>query len=197
MEKSNITLRVAGSLLATIGVGLEVQKITAQGLDVVIVNPSLVYGAGDLYKQTSSLVVHVARRKVPFLVEGGINVIHIDDVITGLMAALDYGQRGERYILSGDNLTQADLIRLCAEVAGVNPPDFSMPGGLLRSLSGPLALLQPFVSAPVPLAMLRLSGFYFYYDHQKALEQLHWMPCFTVRQSLMEAYQWFKQQGTI
>ena len=42
---------------------LEVQKAVAQGLEVVIVNPAYILGAGDLYRQSSSLVVSGGRRR--------------------------------------------------------------------------------------------------------------------------------------
>jgi dihydroflavonol-4-reductase len=176
---------------------LEVQKIVASGLDVVIVNPSLVYGPGDMYKQTSSLVVQMAQRRVPVLLEGGINVVHVDDVVTGQLAALEHGRRGERYILGGDNLLVADLIRLSAEVVGCAAPDMVAPAGLLRALARPIGLLQPFITAAIPLSMLRLAGYHFYYDNHKAQDHLGWLPSFTARQALMEAYEWFKQQGAI
>jgi dihydroflavonol-4-reductase len=39
-----------------------VQKAVAQGLDAVIVNPTLVFGPGDIYRQGSSLITQVAKR---------------------------------------------------------------------------------------------------------------------------------------
>jgi dihydroflavonol-4-reductase len=176
---------------------MEVQKMVAQGLDAVIVNPSLVYGPGDLYKQTSSLVVQMFQRRVPILMEGGINVVHVQDVVLGHLAALERGRRGERYILGAENLPLADLIRLCAEVVGVTAPDQTIPAGLLRVLAGPIAIFQPFITAAVPLSMLKLAGYHFYYDPHKALDHLGWSPSFTARQALMEAFEWFKQQGMI
>jgi dihydroflavonol-4-reductase len=176
---------------------LEVQKAVAQGLDVVIVNPTLVYGPGDLYKQTSSLVVQMAQNRVPVLMEGGINVVHVEDVVRGHLAAMERGKCGERYILGGENMLLADLIRLSANVVGVNPPELTLPAGLLRALAGPIGLFQPFITLAVPLSLLRLAGYHFYFDNQKAHDHLDWSPSFTPRQALAEAFDWFKQQGTI
>lgn len=176
---------------------LEVQKSVAEGLDVVVVNPTLVYGPGDLYKQANSLVVQIAQRKVPILVEGGVNIVHIDDVIEGHIAALQYGKTGERYILGSENLTLPELIYLCAEIANVPAPENMVPAWLLRAVSGPLSLFQPFVTAPVGLSMLRMAGSYFFFDYRKAMHDLRWQPRFGARQALMDAYTWFRQQGVV
>jgi NADPH-dependent F420 reductase len=59
---------------------------------------------------------------------------------------------------------------MCAEIAAVDAPEVELPAGLLRALAGPLSLLQPFILAPIPLSMLRLAGYYFYYSNQKAVD---------------------------
>jgi dihydroflavonol-4-reductase len=59
---------------------LEVQKAVAMGLDAVIVNPALVFGAGDIYRQAGSVITQVAERRLSVATEGGINCVHIADV---------------------------------------------------------------------------------------------------------------------
>ena len=176
---------------------LEVQKAVADGLDAVIVNPTLVFGPGDLYKQTSSLVVQVAQRKVPFLIEGGLNVVHVADVAAGHLAALQHGKKGERYILGGENISIADLITLTAEISAAPLPDNILPAAAARWLSEPLSWFQTFISAPIPVIMLKLAGYYFYVDCGKARQSLNWQPQKNTRQALSEAYDWFNQQGCI
>ncbi len=84
---------------------LEIQKEVAQGLDAVIVNPALVLGAGDIHRGSTSILLKVAQRKVGVTMEGGLNVVHIQDVVNGHLKALECGQTGERYILGGQNLS--------------------------------------------------------------------------------------------
>ena len=92
---------------------LEVQKGVAQGLDAVTVNPSLVLGPGDLYRQSSSVILQIATRKVGLAVAGGANAVHLADVVDGHIAAYHLGKCGERYILGG---TQSQL-------SGAGPDD--------------------------------------------------------------------------
>jgi dihydroflavonol-4-reductase len=176
---------------------LEVQKAVAEGLDAVIVNPALVFGPGDLYKQASSLIVQVSQKKVPYLLEGGLNVIHVDDVVAGHLAALTQGKTGERYLLGGENISVPNLIGLSADISHVAMPDNILPAWLARNLSAPLSLLQPFISAPISMSMLRLAGYYFYFDCHKAAKHLGWQPHFTAQQALNDAYLWFKEQDAI
>lgn len=178
---------------------LEVQKAVAQGLDAVILNPSVVYGAGDVYRQTSSLVVHVARGKLPALVEGGLNAVHIEDVIDGHLAAMTCGLRGERYILGGYNLTISDLVRMIADVTG-NPdgiPALVLPGKLVRALARPARLFQPFIDLPVSWRSFYQAGYHFYYNTAKARAQLALPETRPLADALREAYEWFIETGAI
>jgi len=175
---------------------LEVQQAVALGLQAVIVNPTLVIGAGDIYRRSVSLVVQVARRRIPGVVLGGINAVHLQDVVDGHLAALERGQNGQRYILGGENLTYMELVGMAAETAGVNPPELVYPTWLARRLSRSLHLLQPFLHLPIKGRMLKLAGHHFYYNTRKA-QTLGLAAPRPVRQALQEAYNWFKETGAI
>jgi dihydroflavonol-4-reductase len=170
---------------------LEVQKAVARGLDVVIVNPSLVFGPGDIYRQSSSLVTQVAKRKLSVAVEGGINVVHVQDVVAGHLAALERGHRGERYILGGENLTYLQLINAIAEITAAPAPSLVLPGWLVRAAARPLGRMQAFLDLPVQPHLLRMAGVCFFYDIRKAAQELGWQPLCSARQAIQDAYEWF------
>ena len=72
-----------------------------QGLDVVIVQPGLVYGPGDT-AQTGELIAQVARGKRPLAPKGGgVCWAHVDDVADGHVRAMERGRTGESYFLAG------------------------------------------------------------------------------------------------
>lgn len=172
---------------------LEVQKAVAQGLDAVIVNPSLIFGPGDLYRQAGSIITQVAERRINVAIEGGINCVHIDDVVEGHLAALEFGRRGERYILGGENLTHMRLLQEIAEITGAPVPNLVLPTRLVRAAAGPARLMRAFLDLPVSADLLRLAGYYFFYDTQKARTRLGLSDPRPVRQALAEAYAWFTQ----
>jgi dihydroflavonol-4-reductase len=172
---------------------LEVQKVVTQGLDVVIVNPTVIFGPGDIYRQSSSLVTQVAERRLSVAINGGVNCIHVADVIDGHLAAMACGKTGQRYILGGENLTHLQLLQTTAEVTGVPAPSILLPTGLVRSLAGPANLLKAFLSLPVSPELLRLAGYFFYYDLHKAEHELGLTRHRPVKEAIAEAYAWFKQ----
>lgn len=176
---------------------LEVQKAAARGLDVVILNPTLVIGAGDLYRQSRSVVVQVAQRRLPVIVEGGLNVVSLKDTVAGHLAALQRGRRGERYILAGQNLTIAQLVEQIAEIAGVTPPRTLLPSGLVRRLAPFYGFLENWLPLPVSSSELYLAGRYFYYDAQKAKSTLEWACCVGVDQAIREAIDWSREKGLL
>jgi dihydroflavonol-4-reductase len=171
----------------------EVQKAVGRGLDVVIVNPTLVLGRTDIYRQGSSIVSQVAKGRVTVAIEGGANCVHIDDVIAGHLAALECGRRGERYILGGENVTHLELVQLIAEVTGTAGPSMVLPGWLVRSATLPALLLRPFLNLPIAPEMLRLAGFFFFYDMAKSEIELGLNERRPIREAVAEAYEWFEQ----
>jgi dihydroflavonol-4-reductase len=175
---------------------LEVQKSVANGLDAVIVNPSVVMGAGDVYRKTSSVVVQIASGKLRVCVEGGVNIVHIEDVVSGHLAALQYGRRGARYILCGTNLPIPEMTRMIAEFSGLSIP-LVVPAGLVRSSAGVLKRLESFLPLPISAEMLNLAGYYFYYDGRKAQRELRLDAPLSAQLALQDAFDWFVREGAL
>ena len=176
---------------------LAVQEAVAKGLEVVIVNPAVVIGAGDLHQISGNVVIQVARGRLPVAIPGGLNIVHIEDVIRGHIAALAYGRTGERYILGGENMSHLHFLRLTAKIAGVPPPRFIIPGRLARWLAPLLAWIDRRLPLPVAGDALRRAGNFFYYDTRKAREQLGLTEPRPASEAIAEAYSWYLEQGII
>lgn len=174
---------------------LEVQRAVARGLDAVIVNPTLVFGPGDVYRQNSSLIMRVARNQLPALVDGGLNVVHVADVAAGHLAALERGCRGERYILGGENLSLAEMVRKIAAITGGGVPALALPPGLVRGLARPAQLLRSFLDLPVDPKTLLLAGHYFYCSTGKAQSELGLPAPRPAEQAFADAWEWFQANG--
>jgi dihydroflavonol-4-reductase len=174
---------------------LAVQEAVAQGLDVVIVNPTVVIGAGDLNRISGNTILQVARNRIPVAPPGGLNVIHIDDVVRGHLAALERGRTGERYILGNENLTHQRFLRMIAEVVDVRPPSPVVPAALLRWMAGPAKQAGRWLPLPISADNLRRAGYYFYFDTLKARAHLGLGQLRPTYEAITEAYAYFCEKG--
>ena len=176
---------------------LEVQRAVAKGLEVVTVNPSVVLGPGDRYQVSGRVVLQVARNRLPVSVAGGLNVVHIADIVRGHLAAMEWGRPGERYILGGENLTHRRFLFMIAKVTHARPPLVVLPYHLVRWLAAPVALLPGGLPLPIEGHALRRAGYYFFYDNRKAQDQLGWVPRHTTEQAIADGFAWYHEQGIL
>src|SRR5260370_4263589 len=99
-----------------------------RGLPVVIVNPSTPVGPPDIKPTpTGRLIGEAARGQMPAFAGTGLNIVHVDDVAEGHLAAAEKGRIGERYILGGENMTLAEILAEVAQAGGRRPPWLRAP----------------------------------------------------------------------
>jgi dihydroflavonol-4-reductase len=168
-----------------------------QGLDVVIVNPAVVVGAGDLNRISGAALLAAARGALWAAPSGGLNAVHIDDVVAGHLAAMQTGRTGERYILGGENMPHREFLGLAAAYAGRPAPRLVVPGGLLRAAAGPLGALGRLATLPISGEALRRAGYYFYYDTLKSRLELGLGEARPVRLAVTEALDWYRERGEL
>lgn len=176
---------------------LEVQKAVSLGLDAVIVNPSVVLGPGDIYRKSSSIFVKLAKEKIPFIPTGGLNIIHIDDVVNGHLAAIENGKTGERYILSGTNISVVDFVHKIAEKINKPTPKIIVPGKVIRRFAGLLKLLYPILNLPVTSEMLRMAGYGFYFSNKKAINELLIPTPKDINEMMESTIKWLQEENMI
>ena len=108
--------------------------VANKNLNAVCVNPSTIYGAADAKKGSRKTQVKVARGKFPFYTSGGVNVVAVEDVLDGILAAVEKGKIGERYLLTADNILIKSLFEQIAAFAGVDAPKILIPNWLLHTV---------------------------------------------------------------
>jgi dihydroflavonol-4-reductase len=175
----------------------EVLRAAEAGLHAVIVNPSVVVGAGDWYRTERSLVAYLARGAFVPVIPGGLNVVHIDDVTAGHLAALERGRSGERYILGGENLTLPDLLRTTAQVVGHRPPRLHLPLWAVPPIRHLLEPARTSLKLPIEPSMLWLAGYHFFYDTHKAQVELGLPHAIPYRQAATETFDWLVRIGAV
>ena len=153
-----------------------VLRACQDGLDAVIVNPPSMYGAGDRRKGDGSLLGAVMDGRVRLAPPGGTNVADVDEVCDGMIAALERGRTGERYILGGENLSGLELIQRIASIVGGRAPRRAAPRPLVAAGARILSLKERLLGSkpPVTSEILRLAGRFMYYSSAKADRELDW-----------------------
>jgi dihydroflavonol-4-reductase len=102
--------------------------VAERGLPVVIVNPSTPIGPRDVRPTpTGRIIVEAAKGRIPAFVDTGLNLVHVDDVANGHLAALRQGKIGERYILGGQNVLFSRMLADIAGLTGRRPPSIRLP----------------------------------------------------------------------
>lgn len=144
------------------------------GLPVVVVNPSTMFGPRLDGLPPSPVLLGIERGRLPWTPPGGTSVTDVQDVARGVVAALEHGRPGERYLLSGHNVTWQQLYQAVVDVTGGRLPKKPLTlKGLERKLRKARLLdalrLARFPETP---EVLRSYGTYGWYDASKAEYEL-------------------------
>jgi dihydroflavonol-4-reductase len=178
----------------------EVQRMAREeGLPVVIVNPSTPIGPRDIKPTpTGRIIVDALSGRMPAYVDTGLNVVHVDDVATGHLLALEHGKTGERYVLGGANMTLREILTCLAAIAGRKPPRICLPHNLvypLACLSEAWAWTAGRKKEPrVTLVGVRLARKKMFFSAEKARRLLGFEPR-PVEEALRDAVDWFRRHG--
>ena len=153
---------------------MEIHRASAEGLDAVIVNPSLIFGPGRAGENTMAIVEKVRDGRVPAIPSGGTCVVDVEDVACGIRAAMDRGAVGERYILGSDNLSWAEIFRALAQALDANLPRLTLhrgPAMAMAVLSESLSRLIG-VKPLITRETARTATTTYRYSNSKAIEGL-------------------------
>ncbi len=125
----------------------------AEGLPVSIVNPTRVFGPGEMSKSNSvTRIIHRYIRgdwrfKPGTGAEIG-NYAYVDDVVKGHILAMEKGKSGERYLLGGENISFDGFLDAVAEVSGKKHSLTAVPLWVFQSYAAVGELLGNFGIEP-------------------------------------------------
>lgn len=143
------------------------------GVELVTVGPSYVLGVGrarELPGETSTrLIGNYIRGRLPAVVDSVTNIVDVEDVARGHLLAWRRGRPGERYILGGENVRWAELLRRVARISGADYPFVVIPPELAPAARMAAALRFP---SPVSLEAVALMSHDYAYSSAKAEREL-------------------------
>ncbi|HEU0022572.1 MAG TPA: hopanoid-associated sugar epimerase [Dehalococcoidia bacterium] len=173
-------------------------RMAAEGLPVVVVNPTAPVGPWDVKPTpTGRVVLDFLQGKIPAYVNTGMNLVDVADVAAGHILAMERGVPGQRYLLGNRNLSLQQVFQLLAELTGRPAPRWRLPfwvaigaGYIDQAWEGGLLRREP----RIPLEGLRLSRTPMYVSCQKAVSELK-LPQSPVEGALEQAVRWFTDYG--
>lgn len=171
--------------------------VARDGLPAVIVNPSTPLGPRDVKPTpTGRIILETASGRMPGFVDTGLNLVHVDDVAAGHLAALRHGRVGERYILGGENVIFADMLADIARMVGRRRPMLRIPRAIIFPVAYGAELLarlggrEPFVTVDG----MRMARHRMFFDDGKARRELGYTSR-PYREGLRDAIAWFRAHG--
>ncbi|PTS79966.1 NAD-dependent dehydratase [Sphingomonas sp. HMWF008] len=175
------------------------EMVLQRGLPAVIVNPSTPIGPRDARPTpTGRIIVEAASGRMPAFVESGLNLVHVDDVADGHLAAMARGQTGERYVLGGQDVSLREMLAVVAGLVGRKAPTIRIPTAPLFPLAwvneqiARMTGKEPFLT----LDSLRMAAHDMYFSSAKAEAELGYRAR-PYREALVDAIAWFRQAGMI
>ena len=177
---------------------LEVQKGVQTGLPAVIVNPSIIMGPRDIHFNGGQIVRDVYKKRLFFYLDGGMNIVHVDDVVRGSLASAKVGRIGERYILCGENLQIKEVFRITAGIVGGIVPRMRLPGIAVRGVAtvaetiGNLTNRKPWITSE----LVARAGTMYYFSCAKAERELGYTVT-PFRACVEDAFAWYRENGLL
>ena len=173
------------------------EMVKRDRLPAVIVNPSTPIGPRDVKPTpTGRIIVEAAAGRMPGFVDTGLNLVHVDDVAAGHLAALRQGKIGERYILGGENVYLRTMLADIAAIVGRRPPWLRLPLAPIYPIAlgaewwGRLTGREPFVTRDG----LRMARHRMFFTDTKARRELGYRSR-PYREGIADAIAWFRQAG--
>jgi len=177
----------------------EAEAAAAQGLDVVIVNPSTPVGELDVKPTpTGQMIVDFLAGRMPAYVDTGLNLIDVRDVAEGHLLAAERGRLGQKYILGHLDMSLLDIFRTLEMLTGIRAPRFRVPHWLpwLAALGSTTASRLTRRPPRISLESVRMSRYRMYFDPAKAVRELG-LPQTPVEEALGRAVAWFREHGYV
>ena len=129
-----------------------------RGIEVVIANPSTVYGPGPWHGSGMDRAIRDAiRRRLPATPPGGMTLVFVEDVARGHLAVFDRGTPGERYILADGYAAMREVLSLAVSEAGRGWVPPAIPVGVARAMARGGEAVSRLIKRPPLLGMGQLT----------------------------------------
>ncbi|MFN4082497.1 MAG: NAD-dependent epimerase/dehydratase family protein [Bacteroidia bacterium] len=154
---------------------LEVWRGKAEGLNVCIVNPTVIIGIGDFNKGGNAIIKSVVKG-MPFYTHGVNGYVDVEDVANIMTYLMNNNIFGERFITVSECIVNKDLFYMIAEQAGSKKPYIRINKFLAEFAWRVVAVVRLFkkVSISITKETAKSSLNKSFYSNQKIKQQLNY-----------------------
>jgi dihydroflavonol-4-reductase len=174
------------------------KRLAAGGAPIVIVNPTLPVGPGDLGRSPpTQMMLDFCRGKRHEYLDAELNLIDVRDVAAGMVQALERGRIGRRYLLGHENLSIREVFAMLARLTGLPEPRWRVPYGVALAAAYVSEFVADVVTHRMPAATVtgvKLTRRRMHFDPRRSLADLDLRPR-PVVESLTDAVRWFREVG--
>ncbi len=179
----------------------ECLKAFAEGLPVVIANPTAILGPYDFRPSLlGQLLIRFAERRLHASTGGGFACVAARDIAQGLALAMEKGRCGQRYIFGSGYLSFDELMNVFSQVTGQPKPRVRIsPALILRAAMVKDAMARVFGSSAertFTAGAIRFIQREQRVEISKAQRELGFKPT-SLTAAAQESYAWFVSQGMI
>jgi nucleoside-diphosphate-sugar epimerase len=124
----------SGYAISKYGGEREVWRGMEEGLNAIIVNPSVIIGAGCHRKATNKLF-HNIENFLPYYVTGINGYVDVRDVVNAMIILMESSVNGERFVLNSENLSLREFFIKVADILGKPHPRIALNGSLMNTIA--------------------------------------------------------------
>jgi dihydroflavonol-4-reductase len=172
--------------------------LAARGYPVLIVNPTLPIGPGDVgLSPPTKMILDFCLGKRKEYLDAELNLIDVRDVAQGMIRVMQMGKFGRRYLLGNENLSIREVFALLSQLTGIPEPTRKVPFVIALIAACLSEILADVWTHQVPAATLTgvlLTQRRMHFDARASLAELGLTPS-PIRDSLADAVAWFRQTG--
>jgi dihydroflavonol-4-reductase len=153
-----------------------VMEANGPHLETITLNPSIMISIPD--RELTKGDLKKIPRLMPIYFDFGLNLVETDDVITGIIASIDKGTPGQRYLLTGDNIDTDRAVSLAIKYLNIGRPFLKIPRWLLFPGAWIVEMRAKFRKKRPSFhrGLAKLAYYRFYYSNEKAKRELGYNP---------------------
>ena len=176
----------------------EAFRLADAGAPVIVVCPTLPIGPGDHHlTPPSRMTLAFCQGKLPAYLDCEFNMIDVRDIATGMRAAMQVGQPGVRYLLSGANLRLIEWLTIVGRLAGRKAPRWEVPYPVALLVAYTSEWVADHLTGRMPLATVtgvKLTRCSMHFEAEKSRQDLG-LTTRGVEESARDAIAWFRQKA--